>query len=204
MNKNFTHLHLHSEYSLLDGVGKIDQYLDRCLELGMRAMALTDHGNMFGAVEFYKKALKKGIKPIIGMETYIVQDRFSKERDEENLNRRNYHLVLLAKDEIGYRNLMKLSSAAYTEGFYYRPRIDRELLKKHSEGLIALSACMHGEIAYAILHNAPESEIDYLTEEYISIFGRENFYLEIQSNGINEQKILNEKLFELAHKFNLS
>ncbi|MGL4402766.1 MAG: DNA polymerase III subunit alpha [Fusobacteriaceae bacterium] len=204
MNKNFTHLHLHSEYSLLDGVGKIDQYLDRCLELGMRAMALTDHGNMFGAVEFYKKALKKGIKPIIGMETYIVQDRFSKERDEENLNRRNYHLVLLAKDEIGYRNLMKLSSAAYTEGFYYRPRIDRELLKKHSEGLIALSACMHGEIAYAILHNAPESEIDSLTEEYISIFGRENFYLEMQSNGINEQKILNEKLFELAHKFNLS
>ncbi|MGL4568775.1 MAG: PHP domain-containing protein, partial [Fusobacteriaceae bacterium] len=146
MNKNFTHLHLHSEYSLLDGVGKIDEYLDRCLELGMKSMALTDHGNMFGAIEFYKKALKKGIKPIIGMETYIVQDRFSKERDEENLDRRNYHLVLLARDEKGYQNLMKLSSAAYTEGFYYRPRIDKELLRKHSEGLIALTACMHGEI----------------------------------------------------------
>ncbi|MGL4980611.1 MAG: DNA polymerase III subunit alpha [Fusobacteriaceae bacterium] len=204
MNKNFTHLHLHSEYSLLDGVGKIDEYLDCCLKLGMKSMALTDHGNMFGAVEFYKKAFKKGIKPIIGMETYIVQDRFSKERDDENLDRRNYHLVLLAKDENGYKNLMKLSSLGYTEGFYYRPRIDKKILKEHSDGIVALTACMNGEIPYAILHNSSQTVVDNLVKEYLDIFGRENFYLEIQSNGIKEQKNLNEKLLTLGKKYNIN
>lgn len=204
MSKNFVHLHLHSEYSLLDGVGKIDEYLNRATELGMKAMALTDHGNMFGAIEFYKKAYKKGIKPIIGIETYIVNDRLSKESGADSSDRKNAHLILLAKNEVGYRNIMKLSSSAFIEGFYYRPRIDKTILREQSEGIIALSSCLHGELSLLIMNDGREDEIDALIDEYISIFGHENFYLEIQGNGIPEQKILNGKLIELALKHNLN
>ena len=127
MKDTFTHLHLHTEYSLLDGVGKIDDYLKRAKELGMKSIAITDHGNMFGAIEMYKKAIKNGIKPIIGIEAYLAE--FEMEKKEG----RNFHLILLAKNEKGYKNLMKISSEAYINGFYYKPRIDKEFLKQHGQ-----------------------------------------------------------------------
>jgi DNA polymerase-3 subunit alpha len=186
----FVHLHLHTEYSLLDGVGKIDEYIDRAKELGMKAIAITDHGNMFGAVEFYKKALAKGIKPIIGMEAYLA------EYSMEEKKGKNFHIILLAKNEKGYKNLMKLSSIAYEKGFYYRPRIDKNILREYSEGIIALSACMQGEISQALIENDNEKAKN-IALEYKEIFG-EDFYIEIQANGIAEQKILNEKLYQIA------
>ncbi len=192
MIKNFVHLHLHTEYSLLDGVGKIDDYIDRAKELGMQAIAITDHGNLFGALEFYKKARKKGIKPIIGIEAYVC------EKGMEEKEGRNFHLILLAKNNEGYRNLLKISSESFIRGFYYRPRVDKEFLKEHSSGLIALSACMQGEIARRILDGEVEENIFKAVDEYIDIFGKENFYIEVQANGIREQLTLNEKLYELA------
>ncbi|MGM0508366.1 MAG: DNA polymerase III subunit alpha [Fusobacteriota bacterium] len=193
MEQKFAHLHLHTDYSLLDGVGKIDEYLERAKELGMSSFAVTDHGNMFGSMEFYRKAIKKGIKPIIGMEAYIAQG-FANERRGKNL-----HLVLLAKNEVGYRNLMKLSSQAFLDGFYYKPRIDKPLLKQHSEGLIGLSACMNGEIPYYILEEEMESAQESL-EDYVEIFGKEDFYIELQNNGVEGQEDLNKKLYKLAKK----
>ena len=197
MIKNFVHLHLHTEYSLLDGVGKIDDYLDRAKVLGMQAIAITDHGNLFGVLEFYKKAIKKGIKPIIGLEAYVSE--FSMEQKEG----RNFHLVLLAADNTGYKNLLKIGSESYLRGFYYRPRIDKEFLKEHSEGIIALSACMQGEIPRRMLDNESEEVIDETVNKYIDIFGQDNFYIEVQSNGVQGQRELNEKLYDLAQKHNL-
>lgn len=188
---DFVHLHLHTEYSLLDGVGKIDEYLSRAVELGMSSMAITDHGNMFGAVEFYKKAMKKGIKPIIGMEAYIA------EKESEIKDGKNFHLILLAKNETGYKNLVKISSYAYVNGFYYKPRADKKFLKEHSEGLIALSACMAGEISYNLL-NGKDEEAQKSLNDYVEIFGKDNFYIEIQDNGVEGQLELNEKLYKLA------
>ncbi|RUA08234.1 MAG: DNA polymerase III subunit alpha, partial [Fusobacteria bacterium] len=197
MKNKFVHLHLHTEYSLLDGVSKIDEYIDRALELKMESIAITDHGNMFGAIEFYKKARKKGIKPIIGMEAYISLGNV--EEKEKTI----FHLILLAKNEIGYKNLMKLSSFGYLKGFYYKPRIDKAILKKYSEGLIGLSACMQGEIARAIEDQKSDDEIENIVNSYINIFGKEDFYIELQDNGIIEQYPLNDKLFEIAKKYGL-
>ena len=194
MKDTFTHLHLHTEYSLLDGVGKIDDYLKRAKELGMKSIAITDHGNMFGAIEMYKKAIKNGIKPIIGIEAYISE--FEKEKKEG----RNFHLILLAKNEKGYKNLMKISSEAYINGFYYKPRIDKEYLKNHNEGIICLSACMQGEISRRILDREPEENIEKAVTSYINIYGKDNFYIEIQGNGIEGQKELNKQLAALAKK----
>lgn len=198
MKNKFVHLHLHTEYSLLDGVGKIDEYLDRALELKMDAVAITDHGNMFGAMEFYKKARKRGIKPILGMEAYISLGSI------EDKEKKTYHLILLAKDEIGYKNLMKLSSIGYLDGFYYKPRIDKTLLKKYSEGLIGLSACMQGEIACGIRDEKTSEELKDIIDSYIDIFGKKDFYIELQDNGIPEQYIINDKLYELAMENDLS
>ena len=197
MRETFTHLHLHTEYSLLDGVGKIDDYLKRAKELGMNSIAITDHGNMFGAIEMYKKAIKNGIKPIIGIEAYVSE--FEMERKDG----RNFHLILLAKNERGYKNLMKISSEAYIKGFYYKPRIDKEFLKQHSEGIISLSACMQGEISRRIIDKESEIQIDEAVKKYIDIFGKENFYIEVQGNGIEGQKELNKKLSEIAQKHGL-
>ncbi|MGL4946894.1 MAG: DNA polymerase III subunit alpha [Cetobacterium sp.] len=197
MNKNFVHLHLHTEYSLLDGVGKIDEYLDRAKELKMKAMAITDHGNMYGAIEFYKSAINKGIKPIIGIEAYISEFEMTKKEG------RNFHLVLLAKNLTGYKNLLKISSSGFLNGFYYRPRVDKEFLKKHSDGIIALSACMQGEVSRAILENESEKNIDEKINSYVDIFGKENFYLEVQGNNIEGQKELNKQLFNYAKKNSL-
>ncbi|SJZ48621.1 DNA polymerase-3 subunit alpha [Cetobacterium ceti] len=197
MEKNFVHLHLHSEYSLLDGVGKIDEYIDRAKKLKMKAISITDHGNMFGALEFYKKAIKAGIKPIIGTEAYISE--FEMEKREG----RNFHLILLAKNEIGYKNLLKISSEGYLNGFYYKPRVDKKFLKEHSEGIIALSACMQGEISRRFLDRESEEVLEETIKSYIDIYGEEDFYIEVQGNGIDEQKFVNRKLLDLSKKFNL-
>src|SRR4030043_882779 len=139
---NFVHLHVHSHYSLLDGLAKIDELLDRAKELGMDALALTDHGVLYGAIEFYEKAKKKGIKPIIGCEMYLAPN--GREKQRPKIDDVRHHLILLAKNEAGYKNLMKLVTIAHLEGFYYKPRVDKEVLRKYSNGLIALSACIAG------------------------------------------------------------
>jgi len=158
---SFVHLHSHTSYSLLDGAGKIKGMVERTAELGMKALAITDHGNMFGAIEFYNEAKKAGIKPIIGMEAYIAprERTYRKAIDGES---HSYHLVLLAKNQTGFKNLMKLSSKAYLEGMYYKPRIDKEILKEYSEGLIATTACMKGEVPYKLRRGMREQAIKQL------------------------------------------
>ena len=148
-NKGFTHLHLHSQYSLLDGAISFDNLLKRCKKLDMESVAVTDHGNLFGAVEFYTKALAAHIKPIIGIEAYVAPgSRF--DRTKTSISDAAYHLILLAKNDVGYQNLLKLASTGYIDGFYYRPRIDKEILAELNEGLICTSACIKGEVASAI------------------------------------------------------
>lgn len=198
---DFVHLHLHTEYSLLDGACRLDTVLKRAVEFKMPALAITDHGNMFGAVEFYLKAQKMGVKPIIGCEVYVApKNRFEKSSTADNKG--PYHLVLLAKDSTGYANLIKLVSAGYTEGFYYKPRIDKELLVQHAEGLIGLSACLKGEISY-LLNKGQDEQAETLARQYSEILGKDNFYLEIQENGIEEQNKVNKKLVALAEKLSL-
>jgi len=194
----FTHLHVHSHYSLLDGLPKIDQLLDYAKELGMDSLALTDHGALYGGVEFYKKAIEKGIKPIIGAEMYVSFEQMTTRRP--NIDDRKYHLVLLAKDAEGYKNLVKLITKAHLEGFYYKPRIDENLLKEYSKGLIALSACVQGKIPQLILANRP-GDAEKTALLYQEIFGRGNFYLEIQHHPhLPEQKRVNDGLISLAKK----
>ena len=198
-DKKFCHLHLHSGYSLLDGSGKIKPLIKRAKELGMESIALTDHGVMYGCVDLYKEAKAEGIKPILGCEVYVVhKSRRIKSNDEDN---KTYHLVLLVKNEKGYENLMKIVSVASIEGFYYKPRIDREYLKEHSEGIIALSACLGGEVQKAILNG----NIDKAREAaifYKDTF-KDGFYLELQNHGIEEQKKVNEVNIKLAKELNI-
>ncbi len=194
----FTHLHVHSHYSLLDGLPKIDQLLDYVKELGMDSLAITDHGNIYGAVEFYKKAIERGIKPIIGCEMYQALERMTDKRP--NVDDKRYHLVLLVKNEKGYKNLVKLITKAHLEGFYYKPRIDEELLAKHSEGLIGLSACLAGKIPNLILAKKLEAA-EKAALRYLEIFGKDNFYLDIQHHPRSaEQKIVNKGLREISKK----
>jgi len=197
----FTHLHVHSHYSLLDGLAKIDQLLDACQELKMPSIALTDHGTMYGAVEFYKKAKKRGIRPIIGCEVYLAPNGMEQRRP--NIDNKRLHLVLLVKNKIGYRNLVQLTTKAHLQGFYYKPRIDKKLLKKHAEGLIGLSACLAGEIPQAIINGCLD-EAEKSALEYQKIFGQGNFYLEIQHHpGLPEQKSTNEALIKISRKHNI-
>ena len=190
----FVHLHVHTEYSLLDGACKIKDIVKKAKELGQNAIAITDHGNMFGAVEFYRACKDEGIKPVIGCEVYLAPNsRFERTRVNDVPY---YHLVLLAKNEIGYKNLSFLVSAGFTEGFYVKPRIDMELLKAHSEGLIALSACLSGYVAKSIILGdlaGARAHVDLMIE----IFG-EDYYLEIQNHGLDEQKIVNEAIIEIG------
>src|SRR5271169_305544 len=193
-SKNFVHLHLHTDYSLLDGACEIGRLMDRAAELKMPAVAMTDHGNLFGAIQFYDAALKRGIKPIIGCEAYVAPtNRFDRAADSDRPN----HLVLLCENERGYRNLVKLASAAYKEGFYYKPRIDKQILAQHSDGLIGLSACLQGEVAAALTADrydaARQSAYDLR-----DIFGKGNFYLEIQDQGFAEEQKINPHLTRLA------
>jgi len=197
----FTHLHVHSHYSLLDGLPKIDNLLDYIKKLGMDSVALTDHGNIYGAVEFYKKARERGIKPIIGSEVYLAFERMSQKRP--GIDGKRYHLVLLVKNEEGYKNLVKILTKAHLEGFYYKPRVDEELLAKHSKGLIALSACLAGKIPQLILAKKIE-EAERQALKYQEIFGRDNFYLEIQHHpNIKEQKIVNKQIILISKKYGI-
>ena len=197
---SFVHLHNHTSYSLLDGACKIPEILDAAMGLNQTALAITDHGNMFGAIEFYKEAKKRGIKPIIGCEVYVAKrSRFDKQHP---IDSEIYHLVLLCENNEGYQNLMALVSKAWTEGFYNKPRVDRELLKKHSKGLIALSACVAGEIPRAILRS------DYKTAKetalfYKETFGRDNFFLEVQYHGLPEEAEVNAAMLRLSKELDI-
>ncbi|MDD5221246.1 MAG: DNA polymerase III subunit alpha, partial [Candidatus Pacebacteria bacterium] len=199
--KEFTHLHVHSHYSLLDGLAKIDGLLNYAKELGMKSLALTDHGVLYGAVEFYKKAKAIGIKPIIGCEVYISNERMFQKRP--NIDNKRYHLILLAKNEIGYKNLVKLVTKAHLEGYYYKPRIDEELLFEHTEGLICLTACLQGKLPRLIL-SGKQNEAEKLAIKYQEYFGKDNFYLELQHHPhIPEQDKVNKVLIEISKKHNI-
>ncbi len=198
--KGFTHLHLHSQYSLLDGAISFEKLFRHCKDLQMDAVAVTDHGNMFGAVEFYTKARAAHIKPIIGIEAYVAPNS-RHDRTKSSISDAAYHLILLAENNTGYRNLLKLASAGYTEGFYYRPRIDKEILAELNEGLIATSACLKGEIA-ASLAKGNEKAALTVVESYIKIFGTDRFFIEVQ-NHEGDDPYINEALINLAGKMGL-
>lgn len=194
--KQFVHLHLHTEYSLLDGATRIKKMVQTCKEYGMPAVAITDHGNMYGVIAFYDECMKQGVKPIIGCELYITDDISVKDPKSKYS-----HIVLLAKDQEGYLNLCKLNTISFRDGFYYKPRIDFEVLKKHSKGLICLSACLAGDIPQAILSRDYE-EAERLTLWFKDVFG-EDFYLEMQDHNMEEQKEVNAKIREIAKKFDI-
>ncbi|MEX1350180.1 MAG: DNA polymerase III subunit alpha [Desulfobacterales bacterium] len=197
---DFVHLHVHTQYSLLDGAIRIDDLLQRAEQFGMHSVATTDHGTMFGAVEFYEKATKAGIKPIIGIEIYVApRTRFDKTPID---NRDLCHLILLAENQEGYRNLCKLASVAQLEGFYYKPRIDKQILREHHEGLIAMTACLHGEIPRRIQDSKTEVA-DAAAREYQEIFGENRFYLEVQNNGIEIQDRVNEALLDMSQRLSI-
>ena len=193
---DFAHLHLHTEYSLLDGMGRTQEYIKRAKEIGLYHLAVTDHGVMYGAMEWYKAASGAGLHPIVGIEAYLA------EGDARARERKSYHLLLLAENEAGYRNLLQLSSRAMLEGYYYRPRMDMEMLAAHAEGVIATSACLGGPVANNFLHNQPEKARDY-AGRLAEIFGPERFYIEIQDHGIKEQRTVNRDLLPLAKSLSL-
>jgi len=200
LSSPFYHLHLHSEFSLLDGAIRLDSLFKRCQEYGMDAVSITDHGTMFGVAEFYEKARKASIKPVIGCEVYVAP-RTLNDRTQEDHKGLN-HLVLLAKDREGYANLCKLVSIAQLKGFYYKPRIDRELLSAHSKGLIGLSACLKGDIAQAIIHNNMDAA-DAAAQYYINTLGEGNFYLEVQENGMDIQHKVNEGIADISQRLSI-
>ena len=196
---NFVHLHIHSEFSLLDGANRVKDLPVRAKELGMDAIAITDHGVMYGAIDFYKACKKEGVKPIIGCEVYVSpRSRFDK---EPNIDNKYNHLILLAKDNEGYKNLSKLVSIGFTEGYYYKPRIDLEVLEKYHEGLICLSACLAGSVNQALL-NGENEKAEEIALWHKKVFG-EDYYIEIQNNGIKEQVLANQKLIALARKLDI-
>ena len=200
MEKNFTHLHVHTEYSLLDGFSRVKTLVKRAKEKGMTAVAITDHGCMFGAIDFYKAAKAEGIKPIIGCEVYTAPRKLTDK--DPNYDKHQGHLVLLAKDMVGYKNLIKIVSKSYVDGFYYKPRTDMDELKKHSQGLIALSACLAGDVPRAIM-NGNYDKARKLAMEYREIFGNGNYYLEIQDHGLPEQKQVNTEVVRLSRELNI-
>lgn len=196
----FTHLHLHTEYSLLDGATRIDKLIDRVKELGMDSVAITDHGVMYGIVNFYKTCMKKGIKPILGCEVYVSKGKYTEKIPSKD--KAHFHLVLLAENDVGYSNLMKIVSEGFVNGFYYKPRVDISVLKKHNEGIIVLSSCLAGEVQQELLRNNYEKAKE-IALMYNDIFGQENFYLELQDHGIKEQKIVNQLLLKLSKETNI-
>lgn len=196
----FTHLHVHTQFSLLDGACRLEALVSRAKELGMQSLAITDHGNMYGAVDFYKACKKEGIRPIIGCEVYVApRTRYDREKV---LDKEYNHLILLCKNETGYRNLIQMVSKSYTEGFYFKPRIDHDLLTKYHDGLICLSACLAGEIPQALLARDYEKAKE-IAGWYLDLFGEENYYLELQDHGIPEQKVVNEGLKRLGGDLNI-
>ncbi|MBL7215593.1 MAG: DNA polymerase III subunit alpha [Phycisphaerae bacterium] len=196
--KGFTHLHLHTQYSLLDGAIPAGKLFDRCKELGMDSVAITDHGNLFGVVDFYTQAKAAGVKPILGIEAYIApESRFEKLKG--GIKDNTYHLILLAESLAGYRNLLKLSSIGYTEGFYYRPRIDKEILAELNEGLICMTACVAGEVPAALARDDLEAA-QKAVESYLAIFGTERFFIEVQEHDATDMPDVRGKLIDLAKK----
>ena len=198
---NFTHLHVHTEYSLLDGSNKIKEYVARVKELGMDSAAITDHGVMYGVIDFYREAKAAGINPILGCEVYVAPNsRFDREvgSDED----RYYHLVLLAENNQGYANLMKIVSLGFVEGFYYRPRVDKELLLQYHEGIIALSACLAGEVPRYLTRGLYE-EARQTALEYQEIFGKDNYFLELQDHGIPDQRLVNQQLLRMSEELHI-
>jgi DNA polymerase-3 subunit alpha len=193
-NTPFVHLHNHTDYSLLDGACEISQMMEIIEAQKMPAVAMTDHGNLFGAVKFYNEAKKRGIHPIIGCEVYVAQQGRTVKSDSNRYN----HLVLLCENQKGYRNLIKLVSAAYLEGFYYKPRVDKELLSRHTEGIIALSGCLRGDINESLLDDQYDQARRY-TYEYQDMFGKGNFFLEIQDHDLDQDKIVTPLVSRLSH-----
>ncbi|HNX81582.1 MAG TPA: DNA polymerase III subunit alpha [Candidatus Omnitrophota bacterium] len=202
MHSDFIHLHLHTQYSLLDGACRIPETLALARAYKMDSLAITDHGNMFGAIEFYLEAQKAGIKPIIGCEVYVAPGSRLEKSGRATEDVSSYHLILLARDETGYQNLMKLVSSAYLEGFYYKPRIDKEILARHAQGLLGLSACLKGEIPF-LLRQRRYNDALKATDEFCQILGKENFYLEVQENNIPEQSLVNEGLLKISKELTL-
>jgi len=199
MSNEFVHLHVHTQYSLLDGACHVEALVNKAAESGMKALGMTDHGNMFGAVHFYQAAKKAGIKPIIGCEAYIAPNgRLEKNSDQKSIA----HLLLLAKDQEGYSNLIKLVSAGYMEGFYYKPRMDKELLSRHAKGLICTSACLKGEVANHLLKGNYPAALQ-CADDLAQIFGKDNFYIELMDHGLAEQKKVNEGLIRIAKELDL-
>ncbi len=204
---NFVHLHVHSDYSLLDGCSKIDKLVAKAKKLNMKALALTDHGNMFGALNFEKLCHVNGIKPIVGEEFYVAWGSHLEQNKVPFLNREGkqsvyFHLTLLCQNQKGYENMSWLSSIAYTEGFYKKPRIDWELIKKYHEGLICLSGCIQGQVPQLLL--AGRTEEAYKTaQEYKDLFGPDHYYIEVQDHGLPLQKELAKLLIKLAHDLDI-
>ena len=200
MPERFVHLHLHSNYSLLDSAIKPVELMRQVSELGMAAVALTDHGNLFGAYEFYSAARKAGIKPVLGCEVYVAPGSRQERSGNPYGSRKPYHhLVLLAENQTGWQNLSRLVTTGYLDGFYHRPRIDKELLAEHSEGVIGLSACLSGEVATHLLAGDAERAAA-AAEEYREILGSGNFFLEIQNHGLAEDDVVMEGLRHLSER----
>ena len=195
-NRDFIHLHVHTQYSLLDGSAKVGELIQKCKELDMSSIAITDHGSMFGIIDFYKQAKKNGIKPILGSEVYVARDKYT---DKETVDKKRYHLVLLAENNKGYSNLMKIVSEGYINGFYYKPRIDHDVLEEHSEGIIALSACLGGEVQQYLMNNNYDKAKE-IALKYKEIFGEDNYFLELQDHGIEEQLKVNIELRRLSQE----
>ncbi|HSA61006.1 MAG TPA: DNA polymerase III subunit alpha [Nitrospiraceae bacterium] len=202
MASEFVHLHLHTQFSLLDGANQIEPLVQQIKSFNQPAVAMTDHGNMFGAIEFYRKAKDAGVKPIIGCEAYMALGSRLAKKDSGLSHNDYYHLILLARNLTGYQNLIKLVSKAYLEGFYYKPRMDKEILKEHHEGLIALSGCLSGEIPYLIGQKDMDGAMA-VAGEFQEIFGKEHFYLEVQANGLDHQRIANAGLIEIHKKLGI-
>lgn len=197
----FTHLHVHTEYSLLDGSNKIKEYVARVKELGMNSAAITDHGVMYGVIDFYRAAREAGIKPILGCEVYVAPNsRFDKELTGGE--DRYHHLVLLAENNTGYANLMKIVSRGFTEGYYYKPRVDMEVLQEFHEGIIALSACLAGEVPRFILKGMKD-EARKAARKYEACFGKGNYFLELQDHGIPEQRTVNMELLQMSRELDI-
>lgn len=197
----FTHLHVHTEYSLLDGAAKISALVSRAKELGFDSLAITDHGVMYGVIDFYKECKAQGIKPIIGCEVYVAPgSRFDKEASPDD--ERYFHLLLLAENDKGYSNLSKIVTRGFTEGYYYKPRVDKELLREYSEGIICTSACLQGEVAYYIRKSLPE-EARKAALEYRDIFGADNFFLEMQDHGMAEDTLVNTELLKMSEELGI-
>ena len=194
------HLHVHSEFSLLDGLSRIPEMTQRVAEQGMQALAITDHGSMYGVIQFHAAAKKAGIKPIIGVEAYVAPRGMTDKEGKQDAD--YHHLILLAKDQTGYQNLLALTTAAHLDGYYYKPRIDKELLAKHSEGLIGTSACLGGEVLKK-LAIGDEAGAAQAANGYREILGDGNFFIEVQEHGIDEQRRLHAQLVELARRQNI-